>query len=71
MFGAGAGQIGDYSQCSWSVTGTGQFLPHEGATPAIGSVGSVVQVTEDRVEGDRARGGPAGRARGDARCTPL
>ncbi|HEX9174840.1 MAG TPA: Nif3-like dinuclear metal center hexameric protein [Mycobacterium sp.] len=50
MFGAGAGQIGDYSQCSWSVTGTGQFLPHEGATPAIGSVGSVEQVTEDRVE---------------------
>jgi dinuclear metal center YbgI/SA1388 family protein len=50
IFEAGAGQIGDYSQCSWSVTGTGQFLPHEGATPAIGSVGSVERVTEDRVE---------------------
>ena len=50
IFEAGAGQIGDYSQCSWSVTGTGQFLPHEGATPAIGSVGSVECVTEDRVE---------------------
>src|SRR6185312_5253924 len=46
----GAGQIGDYSHCSWSVAGTGQFLPHEGATPAIGSVGAVERVAEDRVE---------------------
>jgi dinuclear metal center YbgI/SA1388 family protein len=50
MFGAGAGHIGDYSQCSWSVAGTGQFLPHEGASPMIGSVGSVERVSEDRVE---------------------
>ncbi|MCT7660262.1 Nif3-like dinuclear metal center hexameric protein [Mycobacterium deserti] len=50
MFGAGAGHIGDYSHCSWSVTGTGQFLPHDGASPAIGSVGSVERVSEDRVE---------------------
>lgn len=50
MFEAGAGQIGDYSHCSWSVTGTGQFLPHEGANPAIGNVGSVERVREDRVE---------------------
>ncbi len=50
MFSAGAGQIGDYSQCSWSVAGTGQFLPHEGATPAIGAVGAVEQVAEDRIE---------------------
>jgi dinuclear metal center YbgI/SA1388 family protein len=50
MFSAGAGHIGDYSHCSWTVTGTGQFLPHEGASPAIGNVGSVEQVTEDRVE---------------------
>lgn len=50
MFAAGAGHIGDYSHCSWSVTGTGQFLPHEGASPTIGSVGSVERVAEDRVE---------------------
>jgi dinuclear metal center YbgI/SA1388 family protein len=50
MFGAGAGHIGDYSHCSWSVAGTGQFLPHEGASPAIGKVGSVERVAEDRVE---------------------
>jgi dinuclear metal center YbgI/SA1388 family protein len=50
VFAAGAGHIGDYSQCSWSVTGIGQFLPQEGASPAIGSVGAVERVTEDRVE---------------------
>jgi dinuclear metal center YbgI/SA1388 family protein len=50
VFAAGAGDIGDYSQCSWSVTGTGQFLPGDGASPAIGSVGAVEQVVEDRVE---------------------
>ncbi|PQD98086.1 Nif3-like dinuclear metal center hexameric protein [Mycobacterium sp. EPG1] len=50
MFAAGAGDIGDYSQCSWSVPGTGQFLPGEGASPAIGAVGTVEHVAEDRVE---------------------
>ncbi len=50
MFAAGAGQIGDYSQCSWSVPGTGQFLPGEGADPAIGAAGTVEHVAEDRVE---------------------
>lgn len=50
MFGAGAGQIGDYSHCSWSVPGTGQFLPLEGASPTIGDVGSIETVTEDRIE---------------------
>ncbi|HME75128.1 MAG TPA: Nif3-like dinuclear metal center hexameric protein [Mycobacterium sp.] len=50
VFAAGAGRIGDYSQCSWSVTGTGQFLPGDGASPAIGSVGAVERVVEDRVE---------------------
>jgi dinuclear metal center YbgI/SA1388 family protein len=50
LFAAGAGRIGDYSQCSWSVAGTGQFLPHDGAAPAIGAVGTVEQVAEYRVE---------------------
>lgn len=50
VFEAGAGHIGDYSHCSWSVSGVGQFLPHEGASPAIGSVGSVERVAEDRFE---------------------
>jgi dinuclear metal center YbgI/SA1388 family protein len=50
MFAAGGGHIGDYSHCSWSVSGTGQFLPHQGATPTIGVVGNVERVPEDRVE---------------------
>jgi dinuclear metal center YbgI/SA1388 family protein len=50
VFEAGAGHIGDYSHCSWSVSGMGQFLPHEGASPAVGSVGTVERVPEDRVE---------------------
>lgn len=50
VFAAGAGHIGDYSHCSWSVTGIGQFLPHEGASPAVGSVGRVERVAEERVE---------------------
>jgi dinuclear metal center YbgI/SA1388 family protein len=50
VFAAGAGRIGDYSQCSWSVTGTGQFLPGDEASPAIGTVGAVERVVEDRVE---------------------
>jgi dinuclear metal center YbgI/SA1388 family protein len=59
VFAAGAGRIGDYSQCSWSVTGTGQFLPGNGASPGVGSVGAPARVLEDRVEvvaPSRARG---------------
>jgi dinuclear metal center YbgI/SA1388 family protein len=60
LFDAGAGQLGDYSQCSWSVPGTGQFLPLSGANPSIGSVGTVERLAEERVEviapaGARAR----------------
>ncbi|HXA13204.1 MAG TPA: Nif3-like dinuclear metal center hexameric protein, partial [Mycobacterium sp.] len=50
VFDAGAGHIGDYSHCSWSISGIGQFLPHDGATPAVGSVGTVEREDEDRFE---------------------
>jgi dinuclear metal center YbgI/SA1388 family protein len=50
VFAAGAGHIGDYSHCSWSVSGIGQFLPLDGASPAIGSVGTVERVAEERFE---------------------
>jgi dinuclear metal center YbgI/SA1388 family protein len=50
LFEAGAGHIGDYSHSSWSVSGVGQFLPHGGASPAIGNIGNVERVPEDRVE---------------------
>jgi hypothetical protein len=50
VFAAGAGQIGNYARCSWQVLGTGQFLPLDGAEPAIGTVGTVETVGEYRVE---------------------
>ena len=50
LFAAGAGRIGDYSCCSWTATGTGQFLPEQGAAPAIGAAGEIERLTEDRIE---------------------
>lgn len=50
LFAAGAGELGDYRECSWTVTGDGQFRPLPGATPALGAVGEVESVREDRVE---------------------
>lgn len=50
LFAAGAGHLGDYSHCSWSTAGTGRFLPLDGAVPAIGTVGTVEHVAEQRVE---------------------
>lgn len=56
LFEAGAGRVGDYSRCSWSTTGTGQFLPSDGANPAVGRVGALEQVREDRLEVIAPRG---------------
>ena len=47
---AGAGRLGDYDSCTWSTSGTGTFRPLEGASPAIGTVGSLERVEERRVE---------------------
>ncbi len=47
---AGAGVVGNYEFCSFSVRGVGRFLPVEGANPAIGSVGNLEMVEEERVE---------------------
>lgn len=48
--GTGAGVIGEYTHCSFRVTGTGTFLPSEAAHPAIGARGELNQVEEDRLE---------------------
>ncbi|NLG55945.1 MAG: Nif3-like dinuclear metal center hexameric protein [Rhodococcus sp.] len=50
LFDVGAGSIGNYSECSWQVVGTGQFLPTAGATPTLGQVGDLERVTEARIE---------------------
>ncbi len=50
VFQAGAGAIGDYRECAWVVTGRGQFRPLVGAAPAVGEVGRLERVAEDRIE---------------------
>ena len=47
---AGAGRLGDYERCAWTVQGDGTFRPLAGARPAIGEVGAVERVPETRVE---------------------
>lgn len=47
---AGAGVLGDYTFCSFSVNGTGRFLPSEGADPHIGEPGEFQSVNEERIE---------------------
>ncbi|MHB8922580.1 MAG: Nif3-like dinuclear metal center hexameric protein [Thermoleophilia bacterium] len=50
VFSAGAGVIGDYEHCSWSVSGQGTFLPLPGADPTVGEPGKEESVTEQRLE---------------------
>lgn len=50
IFEAGAGQIGDYDQCSYNTAGYGTFRPLEGANPSIGEVGSQERVEETKIE---------------------
>jgi hypothetical protein len=47
---AGGGKIGAYSHASFSSRGIGRFMPLEGAKPAIGKVGKLEEVEEERVE---------------------
>ncbi|MEH6471689.1 MAG: NGG1p interacting factor NIF3 [Halopseudomonas sp.] len=50
LFNAGAGRIGDYSDCCWVTEGTGQFTALEQATPFIGQQHQVHQEPELKVE---------------------
>lgn len=47
---AGAGRIGEYSYCSYSVKGVGRFKPSDKANPHIGSAGKMEEVNEERIE---------------------
>jgi hypothetical protein len=47
---AGAGKIGNYSHCTFTMKGTGRFKPLEGAHPMIGEVGTLEEVSEERIE---------------------
>jgi len=46
----GAGNIGNYSNCSFRVEGTGTFMPKEGATPKVGEANLQEEVKENRIE---------------------
>ena len=52
IFETGAGSFpgGLYTRCCFQTSGTGQFLPGQGANPNIGAVGNVESVEELKVE---------------------
>nr|WP_221333757.1 Nif3-like dinuclear metal center hexameric protein [Nocardia transvalensis] len=50
LFAAGAGGTDNYRDCCFRTPGTGQFRPVDGANPAVGEVGSLERVAEDRIE---------------------
>ncbi|TMU50543.1 Nif3-like dinuclear metal center hexameric protein [Flagellimonas algicola] len=41
LFQAGAGEIGNYSNCSFSTDGTGSFKPGDATNPSVGNIGQV------------------------------
>lgn len=47
---AGAGKIGNYTYCSYSVKGWGRFKPETGSNPTIGNIGEIETVEEERIE---------------------
>jgi hypothetical protein len=47
---AGAGLIGDYKYCSFSVKGIGRYIPLPTAHPTIGKIGQLTEVKEERIE---------------------
>jgi dinuclear metal center YbgI/SA1388 family protein len=50
MFAAGAGRIGEYSQCSFRLAGTGTFFGSDASNPTVGQKGRREDVSEWRLE---------------------
>jgi dinuclear metal center YbgI/SA1388 family protein len=50
MFAAGAGIIGEYSECSFRLMGTGTFFGSDEANPTVGKKGQRESVSEWRLE---------------------
>src|SRR5439155_9158872 len=50
LFGAGAGKIGNYSQCSFRSPGTGTFYGDQSTKPTVGEKGKLEQAAEIRLE---------------------
>lgn len=47
---AGAGKIGNYSECTFITRGRGHWKSEEGAHPTIGKVGEVSEIDEVKIE---------------------
>lgn len=60
MVGAGAGRVGDYEGCRFTVQGMGGFTPPPGSNPYVGRPGEAAGVAEVRIE----MVAPRSRARG-------
>jgi dinuclear metal center YbgI/SA1388 family protein len=50
IFAAGAGQIGEYRECSFRLSGTGTFFGGDSSNPAVGQKGRREEVSEWRLE---------------------
>ncbi len=50
IFSAGGGHIGNYSECSFNVDGTGTFRGGDGSNPYVGKPGEQHQEKETRIE---------------------
>ncbi|MVN92542.1 Nif3-like dinuclear metal center hexameric protein [Mucilaginibacter aquatilis] len=50
LFAAGAGNIGNYSECSFNANGTGTFKAGQDSNPYVGNVGEQHQEAEVRIE---------------------
>jgi dinuclear metal center YbgI/SA1388 family protein len=50
LFGAGAGSIGKYNECSFNTEGEGTFKANEGARPFVGNIGERHTENEVRIE---------------------
>jgi dinuclear metal center YbgI/SA1388 family protein len=50
LFAAGAGKIGQYSECSFRLPGTGTFFGSEATNPTVGQKGRREEVSEWRLE---------------------
>jgi dinuclear metal center YbgI/SA1388 family protein len=50
LFGAGAGNVGEYSACSFVSEGRGSFLPSENANPFVGEKGKRHVEKENKIE---------------------
>lgn len=50
LFGAGAGQIGDYDSCSYNLEGTGTFRGGDATNPFVGKSGELHREPETRIE---------------------